>query len=659
MKFTPQILDDIRSRVSITAVVGRRVQWDRRKSNPGKGDMWACCPFHTEKSPSFHVEERKGRYHCFGCKASGDMFTFLVEKDGLSFPEAVEQLASEAGIKLIEQTPQEVEREQQRLSLYDVMDLAEQFYVSNLSSAAGRHALDYLRKRGLTDATIMEFRLGHAANSRTALKEHLASKDVTEEEMLLAGLIIAGEEGAASYDRFRDRVMFPIHDAKGRVIAFGGRALAADAPAKYLNSPETPLFSKGRILFNFHRARPAAFQQSKALVVEGYLDVIMLHQAGIAHAVAPLGTAMTDEQLQLLWKVVPTPYLCFDGDDAGFRAANRAFEKAFVKLGSNHDVRVAFMPRGQDPADLVADGKVSVFTAALDGAMTASEFFWWRSTQTAKIDSPEEKSALEKSLTEQVALIEDPLVRKHYAQQMRLKLSNLFYLHDRTILRKKGVAVAKAPPLADIADENIPELERTILGLAVHFPAYFDEASPVFRMEFTSPTYQSFQSELQRLLAREHLQDVAAIYTKLDEQFFFVLQQVHGEEEYKPDNEAQISQPRGHRLFARCPMAKYDMPRDLVADLFQLYCLMLERAKVKQDVNASLHAMQDDFSARDSERLVNLMKVLDDLSSRISNEERSLVQLTSEFAALSQESSKDKRDTHAQPQVAVFEQTPA
>jgi DNA primase len=655
MKFTPQILDDIRSRISITSVVGRRVQWDRRKSNPGRGDMWACCPFHTEKSPSFHVEERKGRYHCFGCKASGDVIRFLTEKDGLSFPEAVEQLAAEAGITLVEPTPQEVEREQQRLSLYDVMELAAAYYISNLTAGAGRPALDYLRRRGLTDTTITDFQLGHAANSRTALKEHLASQDVTEEEMILAGLIIASEDGSASYDRFRNRVMFPIHDAKGRVIAFGGRALDADAPAKYLNSPETPLFSKGRILFNFHRARTAAFQHSKMLVVEGYLDVIMLAQAGITHAVAPLGTALTDEQLQLLWKVVPTPYLCFDGDEAGFRAANRAFEKAFVKLGGNHDVRVAFMPQGQDPADLVAEGKVSVFTASLDSAMTASEFFWWRATQNAKIDSPEEKTVLEKSLMDQVAQIEDAMVRKHYAQQMRLKLSNLFYLHDRTILRKKGVTVAKTPPLAYVADENIPELERTILGLAVHFPAHLDGASPVFHMEFTSPTHQSFQSELQRLMASEHLQDVADIYTRLDDQFFFVLQQVHGEEEYRPDNDAQISQPRGHRLLARCPMAKYDMPRDLVVDLFGLYVLMLERAKVKQDVNASLQAMQDDFSARDSERLVNLMQVLDDLSGRITNQERSLVLLTSEFAAQTQQLPNDKSASQPHPLVAALE----
>jgi DNA primase len=245
MRFPNSFLDEIRDRVPISSVIGPRVAWDRRKTNASRGDWWACCPFHGEKSPSFHCEDKKGRYHCFGCGVSGDHFRFLTELDGMNFPEAVERIAEMAGVPMPERDPEADKRDEQRASLQDVMELATRFFEAQLQSALGAKARAYLRDRGLSATTQQSFRLGYAPDSRNALKEFLAGKNITKEQMEACGLTYFGEDIPVSYDRFRDRVMFPIPDSRGKIIAFGGRALTSDAPAKYLNSPETELFHKG------------------------------------------------------------------------------------------------------------------------------------------------------------------------------------------------------------------------------------------------------------------------------------------------------------------------------------------------------------------------------------------------------------------------------
>src|SRR5688572_3181803 len=262
MKFSPELLDEIRNRVRVSSVIGRRVQWDRRKSVPARGDFWACCPFHNEKTPSFHADDRKGRYYCFGCRQMGDIFTFLVEKEGLSFPEAVERLAQEAGVTLPKPNAGDDEREARRASLYDVMEMAAAFFEAELQSARGSKARGYLSDRGVVAAVQQAFRLGYAPDDRQALRGHLAQKNVTLEQMIEAGLVISGEDIPVAFDRFRDRVMFPIRDVRGKVIAFGGRALSSDVQPKYLNSPETPLFHKGRVLYNLDQARAKAHETS-------------------------------------------------------------------------------------------------------------------------------------------------------------------------------------------------------------------------------------------------------------------------------------------------------------------------------------------------------------------------------------------------------------
>ncbi|WOS61649.1 DNA primase [Sinorhizobium fredii] len=426
MRFSPSFLDDIRDRVPISDVIGKRVTWDRRKTNVSRGDYWACCPFHGEKSPSFHCEDRKSRYHCFGCGVSGDHFRFLTDLEGLSFPEAVQQIADMAGVAMPQPDPQAERREKERTSLLDVMELATQFFQDQLQTATGAKARAYLRERGLTGRTIETFRLGFAPDSRNALKEFLAGKGVGKEQIEACGLVVHGPDVPVSYDRFRDRIMFPILSAREKVIAFGGRAMSPDAPAKYLNSNETELFHKGNVLFNFARARRAsqgADGTGTIIVVEGYMDVIALHQAGIENAVAPLGTALTENQLDLLWKMTSQPVLCFDGDGAGIRAANRAVDLALPHLKPGRSVRFAMLPDGKDPDDLVRHEGREPFDTVLANARSLAEMVWMREVQGGGFDTPEKRAELEARLRQVTSVVADESVRRHYGQDMRDRLN--------------------------------------------------------------------------------------------------------------------------------------------------------------------------------------------------------------------------------------------
>jgi DNA primase len=426
MRFSNSFLDEIRDRVNISDVIGRRVSWDKKKTNTPRGDYWACCPFHGEKSPSFHCEDRKGRYHCFGCGVSGDHFRFLTDLEGLSFPEAVQQIADMAGISMPQPDPQAENRERERTSLQDVMEMATLFFQDQLQTALGARARAYLRDRGLTGRTIETFRLGFAPDSRNALKEHLASKGVAREQMEACGLVVH-ENVPVSYDRFRDRIMFPILSSREKVIAFGGRAMAADAVAKYLNSNETELFHKGNVLYNFARARRASQASGGTVIaVEGYMDVIALYQAGVENVVAPLGTALTESQLDLLWKMSPQPVLCFDGDGAGIRAANRAADLALPHIKPDRSVSFALLPDGKDPDDLVRLEGRAPFDRVLSEAKPLAAMIWSRETSAVTFDTPEKRAQLESRLRQIVAVIGDEAVRRFYQQDVRDRLNAFF-----------------------------------------------------------------------------------------------------------------------------------------------------------------------------------------------------------------------------------------
>ncbi|QOZ55011.1 DNA primase [Bradyrhizobium sp. CCBAU 53338] len=423
MRFTPQFLDELRARLSVSEVVGKRVKLKKA------GREWkGLSPFQQEKTPSFYVNDQKGFYHDFSSGKHGDIITFVMETDGLPFAEAVERLAGMAGLPLPAVTPDAARHEQRRRTLHDVMELAANFFAETLASRVGAKARGYLADRAISPATQVQFRLGYAPPppERFALKEHLGKLGISVEDMIETGLLIGGDDIPVPYDRFRDRVMFPITDLRGRVIAFGGRALEKDVPAKYLNSPETPLFHKGDNLYNHQTARKATHDGSALIVVEGYVDVIAMVTAGFPGAVAPLGTALTENQLALLWKMADEPILCFDGDRAGQKAAYRAADLALPFLSPGKSLRFALLPEGQDPDDLARSGGRGAIEEVIAAARPLADMIWSRELEGGNFATPERRAALEARIKELSNGIRDEVVRRYYRDDFVERLQRTF-----------------------------------------------------------------------------------------------------------------------------------------------------------------------------------------------------------------------------------------
>jgi len=419
MSLPPHFLDELRSRVSLAQVVGRKVVWDERKSNRGRGDLWAPCPFHQEKTASFHVDDRKGYYYCFGCHAKGDAIGFVRETENVDFIEAVRILAAEAGMAMPERDPQEQVRADRRDTLFEVMEMAVRHFRMSLKTAAGAAARDYLAGRGLDEEVLERFGIGFAPDGWQGLWDHLTGRGVAAQAILDCGLARPGQRGKAPYDTFRNRIIFPIRDGRGRCIAFGGRAIDPGDNAKYLNSPDTELFDKSRTLYNLAPAREAAGKGAPLIVAEGYMDVIALVRAGFGGAVAPLGTAVTAEQLQMLWRMADEPVIALDGDTAGLRAAFRVIDLALPLLEAGRSLRFALLPEKLDPDDVLRARGPRAMQALVDAALPMVELLWRRETEGRDFDSPERKAALEKALGAAVARIRDPAIRRHYEQAVR------------------------------------------------------------------------------------------------------------------------------------------------------------------------------------------------------------------------------------------------
>ncbi|MEQ1928929.1 MAG: DNA primase [Parvularculaceae bacterium] len=421
-RFSPEFLDEIRTRLRPSDVIGRKVKLKKR------GDAWwGLSPFKEEKTPSFSVSDRRGTYHCFATQKHGNIFDFLMEVERLTFPEAVERLAKEAGVELPQNDPGERERQARKSGLVEACEAAAKFYEDMLRRAPGRAGAEYLKTRGVTEEQIKAFRLGYAPDAGRALKDHLINKGFTEDVLLDAGLIARPEEGGGAYDRFRHRVMFPILGGRDEVIAFGGRALDPEARAKYLNSPETALFHKSDVLYNYGTARGAAAALKKPLIVcEGYMDVIALCGAGFENAVAPLGTALTEHQLALLWRQSDEPLLCFDGDKAGIGAAHRSLERALPMLKPGKSLSYVFLPDGLDPDDVVRRGGAAAFQKALDAALPFAEVLWRREIETRPLDTPERRAALKSGLRDLVQSIADKDVRRAYGEDVARRLDEAF-----------------------------------------------------------------------------------------------------------------------------------------------------------------------------------------------------------------------------------------
>ncbi len=439
MSLPPGFLDQLRDRLSLGQVVGRKVMWDNRKSNPGKGDLWAPCPFHQEKTASFHVDDRKGFYYCFGCHAKGDAISFVRETENVGFMEAIQILAAEAGLPIPERDPQAQQKADERTQLIEVMEQAVQHFRLNLNMAVAGDARDYLVQRGLDADAQARWGIGFAPD-RGGVLAHLTGKGVAQKLVMDAGLAAESDRGGSPYDRFRGRIMFPIHDSRGRPIAFGGRAMDPNHPAKYYNSPETALFDKSRTLYNVQKAREAAGKGQPLVVAEGYMDVIALSEAGFEATVAPLGTAVTEHHLRMLWRIAPEPIIALDGDTAGLRAAMRTIDIALPLLEAGQSLRFALMPDGMDPDDVLKSKGRGAMQKLLDGAIPMVELLWRRETDGKSFDSPERKAALDKALRDKIKLIADPSIRSHYGQAIKDMRWELFRPRKATAPKGKRQA---------------------------------------------------------------------------------------------------------------------------------------------------------------------------------------------------------------------------
>jgi DNA primase len=421
MKFPPSVLEEIKARLPVSAVVGKRVRLAK------SGREWkGLSPFNAEKTPSFFVNDQKGSFFDFSSGKNGDIFKFVMETEGLSFPEAVEKLASEAGVMLPKVTVEAQAQEERRKGLHEVVELAARFFEAELAGDRGSAARRYLSGRGLEGEARKAFRIGYGPPDRFALRDHLAGKGVDAALMTETGLLVHGDDIAVPYDRFRDRIMFPIHDVRGRVVAFGGRAMSSEVAAKYLNSPETPLFHKGSLLFNHHNARKAAHDTSQVIVVEGYVDVIAMSLAGFPQTVAPLGTALTEDQLGLLWRMADEPVICLDGDKAGRKAASRAIDIALPLLEPGKSLSFATLPDGQDPDDLARSGGKTAVAEVLASARPLVDMLWTREVEAGPLDTPERRAAFERRLKEPLGHIKDEATRRHYRREMDERLAQLF-----------------------------------------------------------------------------------------------------------------------------------------------------------------------------------------------------------------------------------------
>ena len=501
-------LDELRSRICLSDVVGRKVQWDLRKSNQARGDMWAPCPFHQEKTASFHVDDNKGFYYCFGCQAKGDAIGFIKETENVNFIEAVEILASEVGLQMPEFDPKSKEKADRNKILLEIMEQSVNFFRLTLNSKQGKHALEYLKKRGLYADAIERFEIGFAPADQTILTQKLIDKGYDLDAIIETGMSAKSDEGNRIYDRFRGRIMFPIRDSRGRCIAFGGRSLDPVARAKYLNSPETPLFDKGSNLYNLVSARSAVGRGEPLIVTEGYMDVIALDSGNFNGAIAPLGTAITEKQLQLMWRISPEPIIALDGDKAGLRAAYRLIDLSLPLLQTGKALRFSIMPEGKDPDDLIRNEGASSFKNLIDEAVPMVDLIWRRETEGKSFDSPERRAGLDKSLSDVIALIKEKNLKNHYRDALFQARRQFFGIQNtgKTEFKSNSRLMPQSNTKSSFlvaADEKTVSAqirESTIIAVLMTFPElieiFYDE---LIMIDLVSPDCDLILKELVKI----------------------------------------------------------------------------------------------------------------------------------------------------------------
>lgn len=618
MRYPPSFLDELRARIPVSEVVGQKVKL-RKQGREWRG----LSPFNKEKTPSFFVNDQKAMWFDFSSGKNGNIFDFVMQTEGLSFPEAVERLAGIAGIPLPKNSPEAEAREQKTRTLYDVMELAARFYETTLASARGAKARGYLADRGIKPIAQLEFRMGYAPGDRYALKEHLGSQGISVADMIEVGLLVAGDEIAVPYDRFRDRVIIPIQDQRGRVIAFGGRTLSENVEPKYLNSPETSLFHKGSNLFNFHRARQAAHQDGSAVVVEGYMDAIAIYQAGLKSVVATMGTSFTEEQISSLWRLTPEPIVCFDADRAGVAAAYRAIDRILPALKVGRSFRFAFLSEMKDPDELIREKGLGAFKSVLQGSLPLWDVLWQRESGV-RLDSPDARAALEHKLYLIIGTINDPIVRAQYRGTCRVDLSDLFYKTSRARLNQNKSGNGPRG-LTIQAEGHRHELQKALLGLLVHYPMLLEEKEgDIAKVDF-EPALRKFCGSLYELVVVTKDISVELIYQRLSPTFYEVLEDIHGHQ--------RGELPRGHKLFSRLPIIKIDPPIDYVSECIDHFANILVVAQMVDELENIIAGDDPLASEATGARLTELVRHI--------HQQRDLVNVTDIALA---ERAKDMRN---------------
>lgn len=601
-------MQELRDRLSLSELIGRRVKLTRA----GR-EFKGCCPFHHEKSPSFYVNDDKQFYHCFGCQAHGDVVEFTMRHDNLSFIEAVETLAAQAGMQVPKSSPQEIARSKKEKDLYTLMDETATWFQKRLYEDAHRDALTYMRERGVSEELLGGFRIGFAPADSQALPRYLKSRGFTESQMIEAGVVKPSTRGGEAYSFFRDRVMFPVPDRRGRVVAFGGRVLPEhlrplapgdSKPPKYINSTETTLFRKGEMLFGEPQARQAAHDGLPLIVVEGYLDVMASFAAGYRGALAPMGTALTEAQITALWKMIPAdekiPVLCFDGDDAGRRAASKAVERILPLLKPDHSVRIAFLPNGQDPDSLIkAQGKAA-FDAVIGAAMPLVDFLWLHHTAGRTFETPEAQAGLAQVIEDSVLLIPDRNVQHYYREALRRRLRESFAPPLRAdgrgrggksgnILKNKPLAM---PPLRRpaFAEDRIAVL--ILLACVLNHPALFGWVEEdLGQMEIPEPRFAALRQALIQFLGEQDSGvETGALHNHLIDQGF------------APELSAILSE----NVYTHAGFARPQMALEFVRKGWQDTLSFMQKKTVLRELKAAGQALAADFSDENEQRVMAL-----------------------------------------------------
>jgi DNA primase len=626
MRYPPSFLDELRARLPVSEVVGQKVKL-RRQGREWRG----LSPFNKEKTASFFVNDQKGFYHDFSSGKSGDQFTFLMETEGLSFPEAVETLAARVGIP-VPKISREIEaQEERRKTLYDILELAAKFFETTLASPRGAKARGYLADREILPATQVEFRMGYATSERFALKEYLGSQGISVSDMVEVGLIVSGDDIPVPYDRFRDRIMIPIHDQRGRIIAFGGRALSNEALAKYLNSPETTLFHKGETVFNFHRARAPAREESLVIAVEGYLDAIAVHQAGLKCVVAVMGTAITEEQIETLWRLAPEPVICLDGDKAGLAAAGRSLDRILPNLRTGVSFRFSFLPVGADPDEMVRRQGIERFKAVIGEAIPLWDMLWERELDKRSIETPDHKAQFEKDVLDLVGQIGDKRVRDSYRSRARAQLVALFKSLDwqAAITQKAGkTGVARSFVRNELVaglDSMLVGIEKVLLGTLIEYPILLDlHIERLMTTELTGKL-ESFKREIYRINNEFRDLKVITFYKEIQDDFATILEEVHG----KVDN--KTNQIMATNLYRRFPLLRWDPPEEFVNKAVVFFFDKLHLRQVRRELSEGYSNRVKMEDESELERITKLAQYFVEEDARVVAQDRVLAEEASQI----------------------------